>query len=524
MPTNFRKDRNLPVLTEFKARADVEGLLRRHGAHSMGIAAKTVDGKPTDKLALVFYVAAKRDGESMTEREHIPDTFSFVQEKSRRTRRITTDVVESPPPTFEAVDPEDRIRPVPGGVSGGINGSTGTIGGWVWDNTDDSIVMLSNHHVFGHAAGTDILQQGTADGGSLPGDKIGDVKRGIVRTSTGTNTVDCAIGDPDDDSIYDLNVLEIGPAVYAIDEATMNMEVEKYGQTTRHTFGEVTSIDYSSLVDGTWFFDDCLRVDVIAPSADWSAGGDSGSLVFRQEPTTDGGTLKPVVGLHFAGASTYGVVCKIRNVFDALDLDTLCSGALANFLDNLNESESEFEGELAMVPTLSATRDLGVVRDLSPLTTRDLPITVDRGVPSRVPMTVTRSATFSRKARGRVSSLNPVRGLSRDVQARLRETGKGRRLTDAVDTHRGELLTLLAKDGDVRRATVAALRPATRGAVTTDDVLRTVVTDDVLARAERLATTVSRKASPALQAVVSDLQGLVDDARGATLAEIFDLQ
>lgn len=524
MPTDFHKDRNLPVIAEFKARADVVGLLRRHGAHSMGIAPKTVDGQPTDKLALVFYVAAKRDGDAMTERERIPDTFSFVQEKGRRTRRVTTDVVESPPPTFEAVDPEDRIRPVPGGVSGGINGSTGTIGGWVWDNTDDSIVMLSNDHVFGHSTGTDILQQGTADGGSLPGDKIGDVKRGIVRTSTGTNTVDCAIGDPDDDSIYDLNVLEIGPAVYAIDEATMDMEVEKYGQTTRHTFGTVTSTNYSSMVDGIWFFDDCLRIDVMAPSPDWSAGGDSGSLVFRREPTTEGGTIKPAVGLHFAGASTYGVVCKIHNVFDALDLDTLCSGAFANFLDSLNESESEFEGQLSMVPTWSVTRDLGVVRALSSLSTRDLPIAIDRAVPSRIPMSVTRNATFSRKMRGRVSALNPVRGLSRDVQSRLHETARGRTLTDAVDTHRGELLTLLAKDGDVRRATVAALRPVTAGAVTTDDVLRTVVTDDVLERAEKLAATVSRKASPALRAVLDDLQGLVADARGATLAEVFELE
>lgn len=528
MPTNFSKDRNLPVIAEFKARHDMLAMLRRHGAHSVGIAPKITNGEATDKLALTFYVPAKRTEGDITERERIPDTFSFVQEKSRRTRRVTTDVVETPPATFE-VDPETRIRPVPGGVSGGINGSTGTIGGWVWDNTDDSIVMLSNHHVFGHTAGTDILQQGTADGGSLPADKIGDVKRGVVRTSTGTNTVDCAIGDPDDDSVYDLSVLEIGPAVYATDEAAFHMEVEKYGQTTEHTYGRIISTSYSTIVSGVWFFDDCLRIEPIAPSADWSAGGDSGSIVFRQEPTTEGGTIKPAVGLHFAGGGIYGVACKIDNVFNALDLDNLCSGAFANFLDSLNESESEFEGSLSMASgaTLASAADLQRVRALTDvgLTTRDLPVTLDRQVPvpSLVARPVTRAATFSAKVRGRASALNPVRGLSRDVQTRLQTTKKGRVLTDAVDTHRGELLTLLAKDGDVRRAAVAALRPVTKSAVTSDEVLHTVLTDDRIEQFERLADTVVRKASPPLRNVIGELRELAGEARGATLGQVFGL-
>lgn len=512
MPKDFRNDRNFPALREYKARHDMRELLRRHGAHAVGIGPKISDGEETDKLALVFYVSAKREAGDLNEREQIPARIDFVTEKRER-RRITTDVVESAPATFE-VDPEDRIRPVPGGVSGGINGSTGTIGGWVWDSTDDSIVMLSNHHVLGHTAGTDILQQGTADGGSLPGDKIGDVKRGVVRTSTGTNTVDAAIGDPDDDSIYDLSVLEIGPAVYATDEAVVNMEVEKFGQTTEHTYGKIISVDYSTFVDGTWWFEDCLRIEPISPSSDWSAGGDSGSLVFRQEPTTEGGTIKPAVGLHFAGGGIYGVACKIENVFADLDLTTLCSGAFANFLDSLNESESEFETE----PVVA---DVELVD--AQLTTRDLPIRVTRPRPSRPARRWTSAGTFSRHVRERAASLKPVRGLSRDVQARLQTTTGGRVLTDAVDAHRGELLTLLAKDGDVRRATVAALRPLTGDAVTTDDVLRKVVTDEDIERFERLADTVRRSGSDDLARVVDELQELAGDVRGTTLAEVFGL-
>ena len=82
---------------------------------------------------------------------------------------------------------------------------------------------------------------------------------------------------------------------------------------------------------------------MIRPSSDWSNSGDSGSLVFSQTPIASGSTIKPVVGLHFAGASTYGVGCKIQNVFHELDLTTLCAGAFSALLDALFDAETEGE-------------------------------------------------------------------------------------------------------------------------------------------------------------------------------------
>ena len=483
---DFTRDSNYPVLRELKARMVTPELLRQYNAHAAGIAPKRAGGKPTNNLALVFYVVAKQPEGVLSERESVPTYLEFLPQKDRRLRRVPTDVVESPRATFE-VDPETRIRPVPGGVSGGINGATGTIGGWVWDNTDDSIVMLSNDHVFGHTAGADILQQGTADGGSLPGDKIGDVKRGIARTTEGTNIVDCAIGDPDSADIYDLQVLEVGPAVYATDTAVLDMEVEKFGQTTLHTFGRIIDADYSTMVDEL-FFDDCLRIEPISPSSDWSAGGDSGSLVFRQEPTSEGGTVKPVVGLHFAGGGIYGVACKIGNVFSALDLDNLCSGAFGDFLDNLFD-ESEAEEEEAAEAIRPA-----------------------------------RPTVFANKERRRAGSRNPFRGISRDVQARLRTTRQGKQLTDLVDAHRGELLTLLAKNGDVRRATVAALRPLTAKALTTSDLFARTLTEKDVARFRRLAAVLDKTASDTLRDASVPLQKLMKAAPGKTLGSVFGLK
>ncbi|MGH7006697.1 MAG: hypothetical protein ACREIP_22345, partial [Alphaproteobacteria bacterium] len=177
------KHRDYTLLREFKATSLTLESLARWGAHAMGIGRKRVAGKATDQLSLRVYVASKRPEKLLSSEENVPDHVRFLSRNAKREVRLETDVVETPPAQFE-VDPETRIRPVPGGVSGGISGHTGTIGGWVWDNADDTIVMLSNDHVFEHTAGVDIMQQGTADGGSLPADKIGDVKRGIARSAT----------------------------------------------------------------------------------------------------------------------------------------------------------------------------------------------------------------------------------------------------------------------------------------------------------------------------------------------------
>ena len=77
-----------------------------------------------------------------------------------------------------------------------------------------------------------------------------------------------------------------GPGVYAIATPTLDMLVEKFGQTTHHTFGEITDADLETTSTEGFSFDDQLRIDAVDPSEDWSAGGDSGSIVFAQEPTS----------------------------------------------------------------------------------------------------------------------------------------------------------------------------------------------------------------------------------------------
>ena len=138
-------------------------------------------------------------------------------------------------------------------------------------------------------------------------------------------------------------MLEIGPGVYAVATPTLDMLVEKFGQTTHHTFGEITDVDLETTSTEGFSFDDQLRIVPVDPSDDWSAGGDSGSIVFGQEAAS--GDAKPAVGLHWGGSGANGVACKIQNVFSALNLTTICAGLFSAFLDSLFETETEGEVE-----------------------------------------------------------------------------------------------------------------------------------------------------------------------------------
>lgn len=497
MPDKERYD----LIRAYKASIDVKTELARYGAHSMGIGRKIVGGEVTDTIALRIYVTKKRPPNELTPSEEIPKTISFLPGNKKVRRRFDVDVIETPMARFEQIDPETNIRPVPGGVSCGIPNHTGTIGGWVWDTTDDTIVMLSNDHVFLHTAGADIIQRGSADGGSSPADKIGEVKRGIPRVTSllniVPNTVDCSIGDPDNSDIYDLSVLEIGPAVYAIETPSEGMMVEKFGQTTEHTFGEITDNDWEGMIDGVYYFEDCFRVDARAPSADWSDGGDSGSLVFSQTPIAENPDIKPVVGLHFAGAGTHGIECKIQNVFNRLNLTTLCDGAFGAVLDSVFGIEVHPHGEEAEMEALTSFAARAA----------------DRFSPQ----------TFVRKAREKLQVWRPYYGIARDVQSRLKTSKKGCVITDFADQHRAELLTLFAKDGDVRRATLAAIRPLVAAAETTTDVMERKISREDLKRLNKMGRELMRKGSPKLKEALEQLKGLEPDA-GVTLGEALEIE
>jgi len=87
-------------IREFKERHGRE-LLRRYGAHAMGIGWKRTADEKTDQVALIFYVERKQPEAEMTA-EPIPPAISFLPSGRDEPVLLATDVIETPPAKFES--------------------------------------------------------------------------------------------------------------------------------------------------------------------------------------------------------------------------------------------------------------------------------------------------------------------------------------------------------------------------------------------------------------------------------------
>lgn len=101
MGMNQGKSPEYAWLREFK-RAHGRELLRRYGAHAIGIGRKRVSGHRTGRLALIFYVERKGPAGG-PDTEPIPPTFAFTPSGSARPVQLLTDVVESAPAASESL-------------------------------------------------------------------------------------------------------------------------------------------------------------------------------------------------------------------------------------------------------------------------------------------------------------------------------------------------------------------------------------------------------------------------------------
>lgn len=222
----------------------------------------------------------------------------------------------NPPP----VDPTARFdRPVPIGVSTGHPDITaGTIGARVTDGVN--VYALSNNHVYADennaSTGDDVLQPGAYDGGKDPSDSIGTLYdfEPIVFSLVANNEIDAAIalsstallGNATPDNGY--GTPKLTPAT-----ASPRMKVKKYGRTTGLTNGRVYAINATVNVgydSGVARFVN----QIVISGGDFSAGGDSGSLIVVDARRGD--SDRQPVGLLFAGSPSFTIANPIQVVLD----------------------------------------------------------------------------------------------------------------------------------------------------------------------------------------------------------------
>ncbi len=435
------------------------------GVHGVGIGYKEVQGELTEQVALVVRVDKKNPREMIDRRELIPPELLLYAESAAEDVRIVTDVQERRRPvSYPCIadgDLENHVRPIPGGYSIGEHlGSGGTLGGWVWDNVTEQVVLLSNNHVLGSTVGSDVTQPSESDGGLWPAHHFADVVR--------TGALDATIAAPANGDDISSSIAGIGPAVFEIAEAALGMQVEKSGQTTEHTLGTVTLVNYISNHYGST---NDFEVWTDTPGTRFAWYGDSGSLIVeRTHPEEQ--TWKRVVGLLWGGDpdDENAYAHQIGDVFADLNLTTICAGVFEAILD---DTFSEFAGPRS---------------------------------PSRLIITPLSRLSATRRF---------YHGIGRDFEKQLMQTQRGRDIVRAMHTNRVAIVNML-RSRDGLRAFAAAMGPMIKGAITTDDVLDRRITKKDIKRFDRLLKVVDR-VQPELRRSFQFAEELAHDAGGKTI-------
>jgi len=299
-------------------------LAERHGVPSSPYAVGD-DATPGDVVrapTLSLGLAPQDDGGygiAVRYRLGVPTARSFVRKLAaeagdavdvRRTGRIRSLAAQVRPPvvTARALGETDRVRPLRPGVSiAHVDVTAGTLGAFVvraGAEGGDARYVLSNYHVLAGSpsaqVGDVVVQPGPADGGRAPEDRVGTLAQVVPLTPGEPATVDAALALLDDGTEVDATY-PVG-AVTTTAVATGGEAVAKIGRTTALTQGRVTAIEMDDVVVGygeelgALAFDNQIEVEGVGGT--FSRGGDSGSLVYRE----DGVAL----GLLFAGSETGG--------------------------------------------------------------------------------------------------------------------------------------------------------------------------------------------------------------------------
>jgi hypothetical protein len=291
-------------------------------------------------------------------RLRIPDFIELPIAGSAAPHRLSVQFRVRPPPRKH-----QRVAGgTPGAGENAAGAAQGTLGGWAWDTTDDSLVLLSCQHVLGAKDGDVFL--GTPSSRV----KIGKVKRSIAHSPA--VPVDCAIATIDLTHDPAFVVQSLGAAIMMTDsQVSRNLPTRKRAATTHLRRGKVVAGSRRVTLDGEHY---PRVIEVQGVSADWSDTGDSGALVFDDEVYESG--LRAVIGLHLAGRldrEAHGFALRIGEVFQALQLTTLPDGLLTALLVEATGSRAS-----ALIAR-DALIDLYFVVDATPLSNALLAVIED---------------------------------------------------------------------------------------------------------------------------------------------------
>lgn len=289
----------------------------------VGVGEKVTGGRLTGDLCVKVLVARKYPLRRIARAQRIPAAVAG----------LATDVEEVGYPRAlagrrrrqaGAPDPRARHRPVPGGVSVGLDlGAVpfrfaGTLGVVLADASDrDAALGLSNNHVLADEnrapLGAGAIQPGSLDGAG-GGARIGALDRfEPLRFGNVPNGMDAAALRFDRRADARFEILALGAPAGAAEPA-LRAHVRKMGRTTGLTEGIVRAVEFD--VTGVQYDSGLVRVDDVVViegiGGEFSDAGDSGSVIVDAE-----GRL---VALLFAGSPRVTFAIPIPRVLDRLRL------------------------------------------------------------------------------------------------------------------------------------------------------------------------------------------------------------
>lgn len=242
-------------------------------------------------------------------------------------RVVHTGLIETLPHRFKS-------RPAPCGISvGHFQITAGTIGALARGRGGDRrnrLFVLSNNHVLANVnagpIGAAILQPGPFDGGQNPRDRIGVLERFVpINFSAGAvNYVDCATAWVTSSLVRKEFVYLVGneQRFFRVGNRVVQPRVEgivgKTGRTTQLKKGRISAVGVTVNVGfgagRVATFADQFAVVSTIPNEPFSAGGDSGSLIWTWD------AARNPVGLLFAGGSGVTFANRLSRVLTALDI------------------------------------------------------------------------------------------------------------------------------------------------------------------------------------------------------------
>ena len=279
---------------------------------------------PGDAVLEVYTLEPESVGELRARLASVTGASAFA-DSDVRIHAVHTGVVD-------AQSHRMRLRPAPGGIScGHVAITAGTLGCLVRGNSaprNSRLMILSNNHVLantnGGPLGASIVQPGPLDGGRHPADQVAILERFIpINFAAGAaNVVDCATGWAWPDRVRRelmfisggaIQLFRIGGVPVA---PFVGMQVGKTGRTTQLTRGGITAVGVTVNVNygGGRVGRFVNQIAIRTPGGNFSAGGDSGSVIWTWD------ARRAPVALLFAGGGGTTFANPITRVLAALDV------------------------------------------------------------------------------------------------------------------------------------------------------------------------------------------------------------